>query len=768
MTPVTASRPPRSRAAALLLAAAAALATLLIAAPPAAAHATLTGSSPADGEVVATAPERVTLTFSEQVALADDAIRVLDPEGRSVTGGEPTDVSTDDTVSHAIALRDGLADGTYTVVWHVVSADSHPISGAFTFSVGAPSATAAVVPDVSGDDGLVGLLYDVTRYVAYAGFLLLAGGGAFVLRCWPRAAGLRTAQRVLLAGWTTLAAATLCQLLLRTPYTGSGRLADAFDLAGLRDVIETKPGTSLLTRLLLLAAAGAFVAVLTGPYARLRAAGKDPARVRDLGFGLGTGGAIVAAGIAATWAMAEHASTGPQAGLAVPVDALHLLAAATWLGGLAMLLALLRGAPLAVPRAAVRRFSGLALASVVTLAATGVYQSWRQVRTVSGLTDTDFGRLLLLKVALVAAMLVVASFSRRYTARLAEPCVSAAGTREEPVHEPAPTPAGGPADAPGTAPARDTGPEAEPEHARVAAGADPVHEPAAASVPADGLRTEAAAKPAVPSTSASVDEGTDASRTTGDSAAPSDGPGAEPAAPTTSAPVDKTESAPHGDAAGEPGAGAEAPGGSASGGAGVGVSAERAGQLARQRDAVRRARRRREQDADPTRRALRRSVLAEAAVAAVILGVTTVLTTTTPARTEAVAEDSAVEEQPGQPGGSDEAGPFTAAVPYDTGGASGQGTAKFELNPASTGENTLHISLLDPQGAPGAAEEISVALTLPAEGIGPLRYTAEPLSDNHWAVTGVQLPRPGDWELDLTIRTSDIDQVTETTTVPIR
>ena len=77
--------------------------------------------------------------------------------------------------------------------------------------------------------------------------------------------------------------------------------------------------------------------------------------------------------------MAEHASTGIQSELAMPVDVLHLLAVALWLGGLA---ALLRPAPLgpAPGRARPsRRFSQLAFASVTVLAATGLYQSWRQV-----------------------------------------------------------------------------------------------------------------------------------------------------------------------------------------------------------------------------------------------------------------------------------------------------------------------------------------------------------------------------------------------------
>jgi copper transport protein len=639
MTPTT----PRRRLAAAravraaLLLAAAAFATLLLTATPAAAHATLTGSSPSDGEVVTTAPREVTLTFSEQVALADDAIRVLDPGGDPAHTGRPTDASTDGAVRHAISLRDDLPDGTYTVAWHVVSADSHPISGAFTFSIGAPSATTVDPADqISGDGGgTVGLGYDIARYAAYAGFLLLAGGGAFILRCWPGAAALPTAHRVLAAGWTIVTAATLAQLLLRTPYTGSGRLADAFDLGGLQDVIDTRAGTALLTRLLLLAAAAAFIAVLTGPH--VRATGRD--RQRDLRFGLVTAGIILATGTAATWSMAEHASTGPQTGLAIPADTLHLLAVAAWLGGLATLLALLHREPAALPRDAVRRYSQLALGSVIALAATGLYQSWRQVRTLSALTGTDYGRLLILKLALIATMLCVAFFSRRLTARLGDV------TAPEPTPEPVPVPVA------------DTAQDTDPERAR---------------------------------------------------------------------------------------------------------------QLARQRAAVRQASRVKTRDADPHRRGLRRSVLAEAGVAAVVLAVTTALTATTPARTEAGA--GAEPSGSGAPATIHPPGHewFTGALPYDTGGEYGRGTAQLDLSPARAGDNTLHIRLIDRQGQPNGAVELRVALTLPAEDIGPLRFDEPDHVDvGHWTLPGVRLPRPGEWRLDLTIRTSDIDQTTVSTTISI-
>lgn len=212
----------------------------------------------------------------------------------------------------------------------------------------------------------------------------------------------------------TLTAATLAMLLLRNPYTGSGKLADAFDLDGLQAVLDTKPGAALVSRLLLLGASALFIAVLFGAYAKR----EDEHEKKDLTFGLAAGGAVIAAGIAGTWALAEHASTGIQPGIAMPVDVLHLLAVATWLGGLAALLVALYRTPDVTPDA-VRRFSRIAFCSVLVVVATGIYQSWRQLGSWSALTDTGYGQLLLVKVGLVAVLVGVASFSRRWTRRLA-------------------------------------------------------------------------------------------------------------------------------------------------------------------------------------------------------------------------------------------------------------------------------------------------------------------------------------------------------------
>ncbi|MFE5791695.1 copper resistance CopC/CopD family protein [Streptomyces sp. NPDC056503] len=650
----------------LLVLAAALLGVLLAGAAPASAHAALTGSDPGDGAVVATAPEEVGLTFSEQVAMSADSIRVLDPSGRRADTGEIIDLCSGAVVKYGVALRAGLPDGTYTVAWQTVSADSHPIAGAFTFSIGAPSATSVALPEQTAGGGIVGALYGIARYLSYAGFAVLVGGGAFVLLCWPRGAGVRPVQRTVVRGWLTLTGATLVMLLLRGPYTGSGKLADAFDLAGLQAVLQTKTGAALTSRLLLLGAAALFVAVLFGAYARRT----DPKERKDLSFGLGLGGTVVAAGIAGTWALAEHASTGIQPGIAMPVDILHLLAVAAWLGGLTTLLVALYRAP-SVERAAVERFSRVAFASVAVLVATGLYQSWRQVGSWSALTGTRYGQLLLVKIGLMGVLVGIAWISRRWTQRLAERTTTGDGT--------------------------EPGAEAD------------------AEADAEG-GTEAA-------TGAGSEAGTEAD---------------------SEAEEEQLEEDLQEEDLQEEGLQEE-------------PDPERAAQLARQRAAVATARRKKARDADPERTGLRRSVLTEAAVAVVLLAVTTVLTATEPGRTEeeatrtggTTAGSAAVPDRP-----------VDIRLPFDTGGVDGKGVVRLSLDPGRTGANALHLFVERPNGKPLDVPEIKVNLTLEEKGVGPLPVAPDRIQTGHWSASGVQLPLPGEWRIQVTVRTSDIDQTT--------
>ncbi|AWN28409.1 copper resistance protein CopC [Streptomyces sp. NEAU-S7GS2] len=732
----TGLRPRRSAVLRLLVVALALAGTLIGAlggAAPASAHAALTGSTPAQGSVVDRAPEQVTLTFSEGVAMGDDSIRVLDPQGKRVDDKKLRNLSSDRVVRYGAGLPPGLRDGTYTVAWQAVSADSHPVAGAFTFSVGAPSKTTAPVAQQEAGGGLVGALYGIARYLAYAGFVLLVGGAAFVVACRPAAALVRSVQRLVVYGWALLAGTTVAMLLLRSPYTGSGDLADVFDLGGLQQVLITKPGAALISRLLLLAAAALFVAVLFGAYARAHEpAGADAdseeqaRRRKDLTFGLGFGGVIVATGLAATWAMAEHASTGLQPTVAMPVDVLHLLAVAVWLGGLAALVVSLYWGP-PVERTAVRRFSRLAFGSVVVLVATGLYQSWRQVGTWQALTDTTYGRLLLVKVALVVVLVGIAWMSRQWTGRLAEVPAAEFRAPEEAEKE------------------TEQGAEQEArKEARKEAGKEAGKEDRQeAAKEAEKVTVGASAAAATAGTAPSpAPESGPASKT-----GPAPQSGASPAPDETPATNGTTPTA---DDAASPADGTPAP------------DPARAAQLARQQAALRTARTKRRRDADPERLGLRRSVLAEASVAVVLLVVTTALTATEPARTEA-----AVKATSG--GQSTEAGrPQVLTIPFDTGGPRGKGTARVRLAPGRSGSaNTLQLRISDPAGKPMDVPEAKVSFTEKAKKLGPLSVTTRHTGKGQWRASGVQLPVPGKWQLSLVVRTSDIDQVTEIKNVKI-
>ncbi|GAB2945019.1 copper resistance protein CopC [Streptomyces heilongjiangensis] len=377
---------------------------LLAGAAPASAHAVLTGSDPREGTVLKTAPEHVTVSFSESVALTEDSVRVLDPDSRPVTAGDP--VRADGRADTArVPLTDGLQQGTYTVSWRVLSEDSHAVSGAFTFSVGTPSQTRAASAAEPAVAPSVDVMYGIGRYVAYGGLALLIGTAVFVLVCRPGAGATRAVRGPFLASWWALTLATTALLLMRGPYASGDGPAGVLDPRLLRDTVDSRPGIALLVRLALLL----LVAMLLR---HDRSEQRHDRRTVTVGIAL-------ALALATTWAAAEHASTGIQVPAAMTSAALHLLAMSVWLGGLTALLVTLYRAPADDPLrpTVVGRFSRLALGAVGVLAATGVYQSWRGLGSWDAFT-TPYGRVLALKTGTVILMLTAASYSRSWTERL--------------------------------------------------------------------------------------------------------------------------------------------------------------------------------------------------------------------------------------------------------------------------------------------------------------------------------------------------------------
>lgn len=373
----------------------------LFTAVPAWAHATLVGSNPSDGAVVADAPTQIALTYDESVGTAAGAVKILAPDGSRVDTNAVT--SSDGGRTVVAALRTDLKTGTYTILWRVTSGDTHAVFGALTFSIGQASATAAgsAAANLANGGKAAEDLLNVTRLLLYAGLVLLVGGLAFLLVLWPAGQSFRAARRTLWTGWMLSAAGSAAGLLLQGPYTEGLSLGSTFDPAVIVEVVGTRYGVVTLLRLLLLAAAAVLL--------RRRGGIRRPLQV-GAAAALGTG-------LLVTTSLVGHAGTGHLATLALPADVLHLAAAATWIGGLGMLFLVLLRRPATELASVLPRWSRYAAGSVIVLVVTGTFSGWRQVRQWDALFSTGYGMFLLVKVALVAVILALAAFGRAWVRR---------------------------------------------------------------------------------------------------------------------------------------------------------------------------------------------------------------------------------------------------------------------------------------------------------------------------------------------------------------
>jgi len=376
---------------------------------PASAHATLLSTEPTAGGTYAASPSAITLRFSESVEVSLGGVKVFGAKDRKqVVTGKPEHPNGDGSFV-TVDLPD-LGDGTYVVTWRVISADSHPVEGAFTFQVGNRATVknaqgiATTLLETSKGSRTVGVVYGIERAVLYAALALLVGGLAFVAFLWPAGRGNRRAAWLVLGGWLGSLVATVAGIMLEGVYGAGYSLSKVFDPTVFGDVIDTRFGHVSLVRLGLLLCALPLLWVVFGRPGSAR---------RPLPKWWIVPTTLVAVGLCATPGLAGHASTGIQTGAAIPADALHVLAMCLWLGGLLMLVAaVLPRRDTLEMREVLPRWSSVALGCVVVLVVTGVYQAWRIEGSIGALKDTDSGRLLLVKVGVFAVLVVVAAFAR--------------------------------------------------------------------------------------------------------------------------------------------------------------------------------------------------------------------------------------------------------------------------------------------------------------------------------------------------------------------
>lgn len=362
---------------------------------PALAHAIVTRTDPADGAVLSEAPSQVRLWFSEEVSVSLSKFRVLDSQGRPLPG--ITHHADDGAPALIVIDLPDLTPGAYRVTWDALSTDDlHITSGSIVFGV-QTSADGAAGAGQSGsntpDPIEVGL-----RWLDFAALSTLIGALALALLASPDETVTRRLLRLaLLAGGAALITGLGGVLVQAIAISSDPNSALPPGGALLQLLTQTAYGTRWLMRevwtlVLLIIVVWQSSQPVIGRLA--------------LGATIPLGLALVG-----LQAMNGHATAFNDDSLVrVISDALHLLGAGVWVGGLIALGVacgpLLRRGPAeaAQARLILRRFGLIAACSLSVLFVTGLYNSGQQIASLDALLFTFYGHTLLIKIALVFAV----------------------------------------------------------------------------------------------------------------------------------------------------------------------------------------------------------------------------------------------------------------------------------------------------------------------------------------------------------------------------
>ena len=360
----------------------------------ASAHAILESSRPEASALLASSPKEIRLDFDEQVEDTLGDVRVYDSEQREVTNSKTVRSASDASVVTAEVPT--LKNGVYVVVWRVVSADGHPVTGAFPFEIGTKSTgtSAALLEDVlnrTETTSPLGNPMSTLRLLGFLGLILLIGCVSLLWRS-PLLGNARV-RKSLRYSSVSVAVSSLGLLLMQGPYTAGKSWGSLFDSFLIGEVMQTRLGLALFVRAICAFAWG-FIAFTASASVSRRW------RIAVLATAVIT---------IATYAASGHQSAGTLPGIFVPLDMIHLAAISTWVGALLALAVVSKDNNV---ENETKRFSQMATWSMPVVVVTGVVQGLHLLGGISTITQTNFGKLLLLKTLLVGGVVVFGAKAR--------------------------------------------------------------------------------------------------------------------------------------------------------------------------------------------------------------------------------------------------------------------------------------------------------------------------------------------------------------------
>jgi copper transport protein len=354
---------------------------------PAGAHALLVSSTPADGATLQQAPPEIVINFSERPDPNLSSIKVLDTSGQVRAGGKPQPVPGRPA---SLQVRPGnLPQGSYTVTWRTVSkVDGHLAAGSFTFGVGTAPIRTGPGAGVKIKSPRPSNLAIGSRWVFFVGVLGLFGLAVVGLFVAPFS---EAATPVGLAAglWAVMAIGVIgiTEAQRRPAHVAVGHL------------FSTSLGHGLVERGIPTFAAGLAVLLLAARPGWRR-------------------GALGAIGVATAAVMLADVMTGHAAAIRswewfrVGVQWLHFAAAGLWVGGLGVLVVVLRRIRSGDRLHAAERYSLAAATGLGLVAATGLLRAIDEVGSWHALWNTGFGQAIIAKGILFLGLAGLGAYNR--------------------------------------------------------------------------------------------------------------------------------------------------------------------------------------------------------------------------------------------------------------------------------------------------------------------------------------------------------------------
>jgi copper transport protein len=363
------------------------VANLLAGADMALAHAMLIETDPASQASLDSAPTEIVLVFSE--AVTPVVLRLIDVEGRAIA--QVDDVRGKNARLN-IPLQSRIPDGQYVVSYRVMSADTHPIAGAFNFSVGMPGAVDGFEIQEQGFEP-ARVMVLANRLLQFISLLIAAGTGFFwVLVRPPGYTEFHLRKIATIAAVVAMAAYVLAIGVGGADMAGAGP-GSLIDYS----VWKLAAGTNLLDSAIV---------------------GISGAVILSIGWriphGAGRSGTLLMGGVVALTGLAltGHAGTATPQWLMTPSVALHLFPAAFWVAATMPLAWIVNSSPTPESALVLNRFSSRAAIALAVLIASGVCLAIVQVQSFSALFSTDYGAIFLLKLGLVVFLLALAAVNK--------------------------------------------------------------------------------------------------------------------------------------------------------------------------------------------------------------------------------------------------------------------------------------------------------------------------------------------------------------------